>query len=394
MKKLAFVTPWFGEKIPGGAEMALRGITQHLFASGINLEILTTCVKEFSSDWNENFHKPGEVHINGIPVKRFSVSKRDVKKFDEVNYKLINHIPITKEEELIFIQEMVNSPDLYKYIEQNVNEYELFIYIPYMFGTTYFGVKICPDKSILIPCFHDESYMYLGIFKELFSKVAGMIFNAKPECVLANQVYDLSNVNQCTPGLGLEIDIEYDENRFRQKYNIQDPFILYAGRKDVGKNVDLLIKYFIQYKKRKKSNLKLVLLGGGTINIPDTFKSDVLDLGFLPLQDKYDAYSAALCLCQPSINESFSLVIMESWLCHRPVIVHNNCEVTKHFVKDSNGGLYFADYWEFEGCIEYLLNNPAKSKDMGNRGNEYVRNNFDWNIIIMKYKNFFSKIEL
>lgn len=27
MKKLGFVIPWFGEKIPGGAEMELRGLT-------------------------------------------------------------------------------------------------------------------------------------------------------------------------------------------------------------------------------------------------------------------------------------------------------------------------------------------------------------------------------
>ena len=30
MKKLGFVIPWFGEKIPGGAEMELRGLTAHM----------------------------------------------------------------------------------------------------------------------------------------------------------------------------------------------------------------------------------------------------------------------------------------------------------------------------------------------------------------------------
>lgn len=44
MKKLGFVIPWFGEKIPGGAEAELRGLTRHLAESGIELEILTTCV--------------------------------------------------------------------------------------------------------------------------------------------------------------------------------------------------------------------------------------------------------------------------------------------------------------------------------------------------------------
>ena len=47
----------------------------------------------------------------------------------------------------------------------------------------------------------------------------------------------------------------------------------------------------------------------------------LIDLGFVPIQDKYDAYAAAELLCQPSKHESFSYVIMESWLCERPVLV-------------------------------------------------------------------------
>ena len=54
--------------------------------------------------------------------------------------------------------------------------------------------------------------------------------------------------------------------------------------------------------------------------------------------------AAASLLCQPSHNESFSLVIMESWLCGRPVLVSSQCAVTKDFAKRSNGGLYFKDY--------------------------------------------------
>ena len=102
-------------------------------------------------------------------------------------------------------------------------------------------------------------------------------------------------------------------------------FILYAGRKEAGKNVPLLIDFFARYKKHRKNELKLVLIGSGTIEIPSENRSDIIDLGFVPLQDKYDAYAAATFLCQPSLNESFSIVIMESWLCKSPVLVHAKC---------------------------------------------------------------------
>ena len=48
MKRIAFVAPWYGDNIPGGAEAALRGITDHLFAAGMDIEILTTTVEKFT----------------------------------------------------------------------------------------------------------------------------------------------------------------------------------------------------------------------------------------------------------------------------------------------------------------------------------------------------------
>lgn len=393
MKKLGFVTPWYGENIPGGAEMELRGLVTHLQDAGVELEILTTCVKQFTSDWNMNYYKEGTYNVNGVKVIRFPVRKRDVAAFDAVNYKLMNNLPITLEEEKIYQQEMVNSPLLYQYLDKNKDEYGLFIFIPYMFGTTFYGAQVCPEKAVLIPCLHDESYAYMNCFKAAYSKIAGMIFHAKPESELANRVYDLSDVNNKILGEGVYTDIQSDAQRFRDKFKVNSPFIIYAGRKDKGKNVDTLIKYFSEYKCRNSSDLKLILIGGGEIDIPKASKQEIIDLGFVDLQDKYDACAAAEFLCQPSKNESFSLVIMESWLCSRPVLVHEECAVTKNFAIESKGGLYFKDYYDFEGCLNFYLEHKDTASEMGANGREYVLNNFAWDIIVDKYTSFFEACE-
>ena len=52
MKKLAFVAPWYGEYITGGAEMELRDLVHHLRDAGMELVVLTTCVKDFTASWN------------------------------------------------------------------------------------------------------------------------------------------------------------------------------------------------------------------------------------------------------------------------------------------------------------------------------------------------------
>jgi glycosyltransferase involved in cell wall biosynthesis len=321
------------------------------------------------------------------------VRKRDTEKFDRVNKKLMeNDLPLTSEEEEIYCREMVNSPKMYKYIREKQDEYSLFVFIPYMFGTTYYGIQACPQKSVVIPCLHDESYIYMNVFKDVFKDTAGMIFHAEPEKELAQRVYDLSNVNAKVLGGGVDTDMTGYPVRFIRKYGIKEPFILYAGRKDAGKNVGTLLEYFARFKKTHNSPLKLVLIGGGEIEIPEEVSESVVDLGFIPKEDKFDAYAAARFLCQPSHNESFSLVMMESWLCRRPVLVSGYCNVTKHFVKDANAGLYFTNYYEFEKTTQYMLAHPQIADQMGKNGREYVMNNFAWNVITRKYIAYFKEL--
>lgn len=393
MKKIGFVIPWYYENIKGGAEQELRGLVKHLHDAGIDVEIITTCVKEFASDWTENYFKEGVERIDGVVVRRFKVRKGDMKEFHKVNARLMQGNTISYEEETTFLREMVNSPDMYDYLREHSEDYHRYVFIPYMFGTIYYGIQACPFKSILIPCFHDESYAYFRHFRETFRDLRGIVFNAKPEQELANEILDLRTVKQLLLGIGIETDIDYDADRFRKKYNINSPYIIYAGRKDEAKNINTLIKYFDEYRKRNKDsrqNIKLVLIGGGEVNIPDSIKDDVYDLGFVDIQDKYDACAGALCLCQPSKNESFSIVIMESWLCKRPVLVHNQCNVTSNFVKESNAGLYFDNYFEFEGCINYYIDNPQTAAKMGEAGRQYVLDNFKWDVIMKKFLDFLN----
>lgn len=394
MKKIGFVAPWYGETIPGGAEADLRGIVHHIKDRGYELEILTTCIKDFNSDWGTNAHAIGITEEAGITVRRFPVEKRDKQAFDLVNEKLMRGIfEVEPEEERTYIEEMIRCPQLALYIKECQEEYSAFVYTPYMFSTTYYGILACPQKALIIPCFHDEAYIHLQIFKDVFSKAAGIVFHAKPEYEMIQKLYDLSNVKCRNIGDGLDVNLQSNADRFRDKYAMESPFILYAGRKDAGKNIYLLIDYFMEYKTRHaNSDLKLILLGGGNVDIPQSAQDDIIDLGYIAIQDKYDAYAAATVFCQPSPNESFSLVIMESWLCKRPVLVYEKCAVTANFVRESNGGLYFKNYFDFEGTIDYIIGHEDIAKQMGENGCRFVKNNFAWEVIIDKYLEFIKEI--
>jgi hypothetical protein len=71
--QLAFITPWYGPDIPGGAEAEVRRTAEHLHATGFNVEVWTTCVHDLYSEWSENFHRPGVDIVNGVLVRRFRV---------------------------------------------------------------------------------------------------------------------------------------------------------------------------------------------------------------------------------------------------------------------------------------------------------------------------------
>lgn len=392
MKTVAFVIPWYGLNISGGQENALRSLAEKLVLNEeLQVEILTTCNKQFNSDWNENNYPQGIEVINGVKVRRFLVRKRNKKMFDKVNYKLMNNIPISQEEEDIFLQENINSPDLENYIRSHEKEYQCFFFAPYMFGTTYYGCQIVPEKSILLPALHDESYAFMQRFKQVFPKVCGAVYNSTAEYELANRIYELGNLKQEIIGYGISDNVVGDARQFIEKYKIKNPFIIYAGRKDHGKNVHLLLEYFSKLSPELE-HLHLVLIGGGEINIPNNISYKVHDLGFLSIEEKYNAIAAAEILCQPSLHESFSLVMMEAWAMGTPTLVHGNCEVTRKFTQESNGGLYFTTLDEFRESTKLLLSNKEISGKLGNQGKKFVDEHFRWNTITAKYKDFIETL--
>jgi glycosyltransferase involved in cell wall biosynthesis len=164
---------------------------------------------------------------------------------------------------------------------------------------------------------------------------------------------------------------------------LRDPYILYSGRLEGSKNVPLLLGYFIEYKARRPGLLKLALMGSGPEPIPA--HPDIVSLGFRQGQAKLDAYAAASLLCQPSVNESFSIVIMEAWLSGVPVLVHADCEVTRYHAARSNGGLEFRNYAEFEAVLDLLAGRSEMAARMGANGRAYVVEQYAWPTVMRRF---------
>lgn len=387
--KLAFVTPWYGE-FSGGAEVIVREAAENLAKLGIPVEVLTTCSRSPYSSWWQDYHRPGAEECNGVVVRRFSVNTGTEGLYHEVNRKVIDGQPVSRADEIKFMRGSISSDAMAAFIKENKDDY-VFILSPYLYGLIYWVYRAAPGRCALLPCLHDEAFAYFSTTFELMG-ARKILFYTPEEYALARRIYKVAPEKCLIIGGGVAAAGDGDPGAFAEKYRINYPYLLYVGRKDRGKNVTKLVEYFNRYKGSANDDLKLIFIGGGDDSLVP--KNDhFIDLGFVDKADKDNAYAGALATCLLSENESFSLVIMESWLHSTPVVVSDICDVTRGHCVRSNGGLYVANFSEFEEVIRYLAKNPGTAKKMGANGRKYVLDNYSWEKVIPKYMGVLKEFE-
>ncbi len=389
-----FVIPFYGADIGGGAEFQTRRLAENLSVRGVDVEILTTTIRNLGADWVKTQHEPGVYNINGVTVRRFQPRQSPDPHFGPINKKLMVGRRLTLDEELAYADTAVNSDALYQFIGDHKND-RTYFFIPYLFGTSINGSAVTPERSYLIPCLHDEGYAYMEITRRMFDRVNGALFNSNAEMELALKLFDGMKGEAVLMGEGVDEIDGADAERFRAKHELgDDPFLLYVGRRDATKNVPLLVQYFTKYKRANPASaMKLYLIGSGRVRIPEEGRGSVVDLGFVSLEEKNDAHAAATALCQPSIMESFSLVVMDSWRCGRPVLVHASCGPTREAAMESGGGLAFANYPEFAEMVDFYANNPDHAAQMGRQGQRFVEERYSWGVICTRFKRLLATAE-
>ncbi len=368
--RLAFVLARYGPQVLGGAETLARAVIEQLVQRGHQVEVWTTCAQSLYTFANE--HRAGVEQDNGVTVRRFTVQIGD--QFDLMSE------PLSRENQYRWVDSLPHSPQMYAHIAANGDSVDFLILMPYVMGTAFYGAAIHPHKSLVWPCLHDEVTAYLLPTRALLTNAAGLIFNTEAEREFMVSRLRITHPRTVVVGMGFDL-LPGDADAFRQQYpQIEHPFCAYVGRLEGGKNAGLLMRYFDEYRSRHNRQLSLVLIGDGPLAARN--RPGVITLGFVDEATKRNALAAAAFLCQPSLNESFAIVLMEAWAQRKPVLIHEHCPVTIAHVRKSQGGLYFANYDDFEGAVEYLLTHCSQASEMGKNGHEYVHRNYNWQAIL------------
>lgn len=390
MKKIAFVVQRYGLEVNGGAELHCRQLAEKLTGS-YQVEVITTKAVDYVT-W-ENVYDCDREEIGGVTVRRFAVSfPRDMQKFNQFSQKVLQTPSGRQQEEEWMRQQGPYSEGLLEYLEQHAADYAVVIFFTYLYCTTYFGLPYARDRAILIPTAHDELPIYLGIFKDMFLMARGIFYNTALEKSFVEGRFHNEHIlnNQGRGGVGVDLPADIAAERFREKYGLQEDYILYIGRIEEHKGCGALFQYFKEYKKRNKGVLKLVLMGREVMEIPKA--PDIISLGFVEDQDKFDGLAGCRFLVLPSQFESLSMVVLEAMALKKPVLVQANCEVVKEHCRISNGGLYYQNYLEFEGCVNYLLEHEEICGVMGENGRAYVDEYYAWDAIVGRLSSMIEQV--
>ena len=404
---VAFIVPRYGAEILSGPENHCRLIAERLSAVH-NVELLTTCACD-DTTW-DNVYPAGTDRIRGVTVRRFAnAERRDAAAFEACSERVFSTPHTAQDEELWLRQRGPWCPALIEHLEQKHQTYDALIFFSGLHAPTVLGLRIDPQRSILVPALRDEPALGLELCKDVFSQPAGIAYTTTVERGFVQSRFlvraQVEEVVGCgvdlPPGLDpvqAEPADDGDENEepaagngwpapppgavFKRRHRLFRPFALCSGRVRPGTGCEELIEYFGRYA-AQRGDAELALMGVKLMEIPD--EPFIRLAGTLAENNRQEAFGAATVVLAPAPEDSLSLHVLEAFAAGTPVLANARSDVLTDHCQRSNAGLYYADGNEFIECMQLLVGNAELRERLGRNGRRYVAEQYSWQVVLDKY---------
>jgi len=387
--KVLIVVQRYGADINGGAELHARYIAERL-SSHVDVRVLTTCARDYVT-WRNEFQS-GTEYVNGIPVERFPVSReRHLADFGIRSQRVFGRAH-TLQEELDWLESQGPvSPALISRLRRSAGDFDFVLLFCARYYQAYYAARVASERAVLVPTAEREPALGVAIFQPIFRGVRGIMYNSAEERASINAVSGNDDVPGVVVGVGSVIPPSVEPARARQKFGLNDRFVVYVGRIDANKGCVQLFDFFTRYLERPRRAIDLVLIGQGDLSIPAHPR--IRHLGYVSDQDKFDVMAAAEALVMPSPYESLSMVALEAWAIGRPVVANARCDVLLGQCLRSNAGLYYEHSGEFDAVLDRLLDDSSLAAGLGERGRSYFARHYSWSVIERKYLDMFEELK-
>jgi glycosyltransferase involved in cell wall biosynthesis len=194
-----------------------------------------------------------------------------------------------------------------------------------------------------------------------------------------------------------------DRQFLAERYQVNYPFLLYAGRISPQKNLVRIIEAFSALKAElekegKYSDLKLIIIGDELSKHPDLrrtvvrsgMQNDVRFLGFVPIDTLRIFYDVAKVFVFPSLYEGFGLPPLEAMAHGTPVLTSNTSSLPE-VVGGAAVLVNPENIFEIRRALQrVLLDQPLRSR-LKQRGYEQVQK-FSWDSSARQVLNAYEEI--
>jgi glycosyltransferase involved in cell wall biosynthesis len=372
-RRVAVVAFRYGDGFAGGAETSLRTIADALRGAGCEIEVFTTCTQD-ESHWANGLPE-GTAAVDGIAVHRFRIDRPNHRRHDEAVRSILQADgPIPEGVEAEYLAHSVHSGRLLDALTRRLDEFDAVITGPYLHGLTLEVARRFPEKTLLLPCLHDEPFARLRAVRELFERVGGVLYHSREEQALAQAGLGFNHPGAWCCGTLIDTATAGNPERGRALVGAGTRYVLYCGRYSPSKAVPLLLDHARRYAAEHPNRFRFAFAGQGGIAIPA--EPWARDLGFVDESTRRDLMAGADMLLQLSPFESLSLVALESWAQGVPVLANAECAVLAGHLDRCGAGSAVCDYVAFAAALDDLWQRPEHWRALGEQGRAYVREQY------------------
>jgi glycosyltransferase involved in cell wall biosynthesis len=195
-----------------------------------------------------------------------------------------------------------------------------------------------------------------------------------------------------------QVPAEEDVVRVRERYQLDDPFVLYAGNVKPHKNLERLIEAFYMLRRGEFENVKLVIIGDEVSKYAalrhavhrHKLHKHVRFLGFVPHRTLAVLYRLAAVFVFPSLYEGFGLPPLEAMASGTPVITSN----VSSLPEVCGDAAFFIDPLQTEAIADAMrrvLTDDALRADLSQRGLERAKH-FSWERSITRVREIYTEV--
>ena len=185
-------------------------------------------------------------------------------------------------------------------------------------------------------------------------------------------------------------------NGFKERFSIpfDQKIILYVGRLDPTKGIDLLIHSFTNILTEIKK-VSLVIIGGGkeeaiykklvtSLNLEEK----VVFTGFISEKDKMAAYIDADVFVTPSFT-GFPMTFLEACLCGTPIVTTDKGDYLE-WIDGEVGFVVNYDKTHIKDAVLRILRDTNLRRQFSNKGQELIQTKFNWNYIVREIEEIYD----